>query len=220
LRPDPTILAFDTSAAHCAAALLLGGKIVAARHEEMVKGQAERLFGMLEEVLAAGDIGWSALDAIGVGTGPGNFTGIRIAVSAGRGLALSLGIPAVGVTCLDAQAFGLGTPVVSSLNAPRGMVYAQVIGPHWGPARLMDPAQPELDISARAEVRCIGVQADVIAEHMAGRVVAAKMSLIEGLARIAAEALHHGGDTPRPTPLYIRPADAAPSSVQQPDILQ
>lgn len=192
--------------------MLSGGEIVAARREEMVKGQAERLFPMLEEVLADGGIEWSGLDGIGVGTGPGNFTGTRIAVSAARGLALSLDIPAVGVTCLEAQAFGLGTPVVSSLNAPRGMVYAQIIGPLWGPARLMDPAQPELDISARAEVRCIGDQANVIADHMTGRVVDPKMSLIEGLARIAAGTLQRGGDIARPAPLYVRPPDAAPSS--------
>ena len=95
MRPDPTILAFDTSAAHCAAALLCAGKIEV-RVDEMARGQAEHLMPMLEEVLAAQGLTWADLDAIGVGTGPGNFTGIRISVAAARGLALGLGIPAVG----------------------------------------------------------------------------------------------------------------------------
>ncbi|MES2540559.1 MAG: hypothetical protein V4583_08235, partial [Pseudomonadota bacterium] len=72
------ILAFDTSAAHCAAALLLPTPLntcrVIQRLEPMEKGQAERLIPLLEEVLAEGRIGWSDLKALAVGTGPGNFT--------------------------------------------------------------------------------------------------------------------------------------------------
>ncbi|MEM9972140.1 MAG: tRNA (adenosine(37)-N6)-threonylcarbamoyltransferase complex dimerization subunit type 1 TsaB, partial [Pseudomonadota bacterium] len=80
----------------------MGGEIVASRHEDMAKGQAERLIPMLEEVLADVGAAWEELDAIGVGVGPGNFTGVRIAVSAARGLAMGLGVPAVGVTAFEA----------------------------------------------------------------------------------------------------------------------
>ena len=73
------LLAIDTSAAHCAAALLLEDR-VAVRVEPMAKGQAERLMPLLEELLAAEGFGWRDLAAIGVGTGPGNFTGLRIGV--------------------------------------------------------------------------------------------------------------------------------------------
>ncbi|MFP4451570.1 MAG: tRNA (adenosine(37)-N6)-threonylcarbamoyltransferase complex dimerization subunit type 1 TsaB, partial [Rhodosalinus sp.] len=95
---DPLVLGFDTSAAHCAAALLSGDRLIAARAEEMGRGQAERLMPMLEEMLAEAGVGWSDLDVLGVGTGPGNFTGLRIAVAAARGLALALDVPAVGVS--------------------------------------------------------------------------------------------------------------------------
>ena len=88
------------------AALLAGDRVVACHHEEMKKGQAERLMPMLSEVLADAGVDWGALDAIGVGVGPGNFTGIRISVSAARGLAMSLGVPAVGVSAFEAMAFG------------------------------------------------------------------------------------------------------------------
>ena len=119
---DPTILAFDTSGPHCAAALLLGGKIVAARFEEMPRGQAERLFPMLDEVM--GEVGavWEELDAIGVGIGPGNFTGIRIAVSAARGLALSLEKPAVSASLFStplARGFRQPSRPRSSASPPR-----------------------------------------------------------------------------------------------------
>ncbi|PJE34371.1 tRNA (adenosine(37)-N6)-threonylcarbamoyltransferase complex dimerization subunit type 1 TsaB, partial [Pseudooceanicola lipolyticus] len=88
MASDPTILAFDTSAAHCAAALLSGDRLLASHAEAMSRGQAERLLPLLEDMLDRAGLGWRDLDAIGVGTGPGNFTGIRIAVSAARGLAL------------------------------------------------------------------------------------------------------------------------------------
>ena len=91
---EPLVLGFDTSAAHCAAALLCADRVVAQHAEDMGRGQAERLFPLLEELLAEGGVTWRDLTALGVGTGPGNFTGIRISVAAARGLALSLG-PAV-----------------------------------------------------------------------------------------------------------------------------
>ncbi|MFZ0099792.1 MAG: tRNA (adenosine(37)-N6)-threonylcarbamoyltransferase complex dimerization subunit type 1 TsaB, partial [Gemmobacter sp.] len=73
--PPETVLAFDTSAAHCAAALLLPDGRAINRLEPMEKGQAERLMPMLAELLADTGLDWSGLTRIGVGTGPGNFTG-------------------------------------------------------------------------------------------------------------------------------------------------
>ena len=90
--PDaPLILAFDTSAAHCAAALLSGGQLVGSVHEAMQRGQAESLMGICEALLQQHDVTYRDLTAIGVGVGPGNFTGVRISVSAARGLALGGG---------------------------------------------------------------------------------------------------------------------------------
>ena len=123
LRKGDCLLAFDTSAAHCAAAVLLGERVVV-RVEVMAKGQAERLVALLDEVLAEGGVGWGDLSAIAVGTGPGNFTGIRIAVSLARGLALGLGVPAVGVTGFEA----LGADLVVAIPAPRGQFYVKAPG--------------------------------------------------------------------------------------------
>ena len=119
---EALVLGFDTSAAHCAAALLSGERLLAARAEEMGRGQAERLIPLIEEVLAEAGHGWAELRRIGCGTGPGNFTGIRISVAAARGLALSLGIPAVGVTTFEA--IRLADPdALAAVPAPRGQVY-------------------------------------------------------------------------------------------------
>ncbi len=189
---DPLILAFDTSAAHCAAALLRGDSILVSRTEPMSRGQAERLMPLLEEVLAEADCIWSDLTAIGVGIGPGNFTGIRISASAARGLALGLGIPAVGVSGFDALAeIGDGLPAI---RAPREQVYVTL--PGQNPA-LMAQEQAEslgtlnLNDDADAQVRAI--------------------------ARLAAQ--NWQSVTTPPAPLYVRPADAAPSKDTPPALL-
>jgi len=123
--PPKLILSFDTSAAHCAVALVCGDQILGSRTESLLKGQAERLIPMLEDVLKGAGKSWSDLDLIGVGIGPGNFTGVRIAVSAARGLALSLDIPAVGVSVFEALAFGTIGRVTVARDARRGMVFSQ-----------------------------------------------------------------------------------------------
>ena len=120
------VLSFDTAAAHCAAALVSGDQILGAMSEPLLKGQAERLIPMLEEVLTGAGKSWSDLDLIAVGIGPGNFTGVRIAVSAARGLALSLGVPAVGVSVFEALAFGTTGRVTIARDARRGMVFSQI----------------------------------------------------------------------------------------------
>ena len=196
------ILAFDTSAAHCAAALLLPDRLIL-RDEPMEKGQAERLLPMLEEVLAEGGIAWSDLKALAVGTGPGNFTGVRIAVAAARGLALGLGIPAVGVTRLEALAHGLPRPVTVIEDARRGQVYVQVFTASGaGAAHLAEGIIPSGPVTGSAA----GAAA-----------LPPAMPLVEAIARIAATR----ADTPqpRPAPFYLRGADAAPPSDPPPVIL-
>ena len=110
----------------------------------MQKGQAERLVPMLEEVLTEGGIGWRDLRRIAVGVGPGNFTGVRISVATARGLALALGIPAIGVTRLEALAHGLPRPVTVIEDARRDEVYVQHFADapcaaHLAPARAAPP---------------------------------------------------------------------------------
>jgi len=125
---DPLILAIDTSAAHCAAALLLGNRLVAQRHDAMAKGQAERLFPMLEDLLSGAGHHWRDLSALAVGIGPGNFTGVRIAVSAARGLALALEIPALGISTFEALAHDGPRQLLVALDARGGRLYLQRFG--------------------------------------------------------------------------------------------
>lgn len=182
MRPEPTILAFDTSAAHCAAALLCGDRIIS-RVDVMSKGQAEHLMPMLADLLSGEDLRWQDLDGMGVGVGPGNFTGIRIAVSAARGLGLGLGKPAIGVNGFEARALGQTLPVMTEIPAARGQAYFQVFSED---GRIGTPYQDEATGGAQPS----------------------PSFMVENIARIAASRL--GTPQPRPTPLYVRSADAAP----------
>jgi tRNA threonylcarbamoyl adenosine modification protein YeaZ len=215
LPPEPLILAFDTAAAHCAAALVSGGRVVAARHEEMATGQAERLFPLLESLIAQAGAGWRDLTALGVGTGPGNFTGVRIAVSAARGLALALSIPAHGITALEALAYGLPRPCLVALDARQGRVYLQGFGVSLPPC-LADLSSLPAGLSAPGLV-VAGHEAAAIAARIGARAVHQPVPPAEAMALLAAGRTTAPGT--RPAPLYLRPADAAPPREAPPVIL-
>lgn len=184
-----TVLAFDTSGAHCAAALWQGGAIVAAQAEDMSRGQAERLVPLLQDVLSRGGLDWSDLTRIGVGIGPGNFTGIRISVACARGLALALNIPAIGVSGFQAIST-LAPGAAPVVPAPRDQVYS--LGPDNQPVVI-----PASQAPANAQT------------------LPAPLTLIQVIAGISATAQP---GVP-PSPLYVRPADAAPSRDLPPVIL-
>lgn len=194
MQSDQIILAFDTSAAHCAAALLRGDEIVTTRVEEMSKGQAERLMPLLEEILSEADFSWKDLTALGVGIGPGNFTGIRISVSAARGLALGLEIPAVGVSGFEVAALGAEDDQLPAIPAPRDQVYVEA--PDQEPA-----------LMPRAEAEALGSL----------YFTESAQDMIQSIARIAAVSWEDTDEAP--APLYVRPADAAPSRDVPPTLL-
>ena len=223
MPPDPTILAFDTSAAHCAAALLHSGDIYGEATLPMARGQAEALFPLLEAALSDAGVAWADLDAIAVGIGPGNFTGIRISVSAARGLSLSLGIPAIGVSMFDTMAFDrLDGDGLVSLEAPRSMVYVQEFeqGVAARDPRMIDVNALPADLHVSANMTVIGHQASKIGQHFSCTAIDSSQGHVASrLARIAEKRLASANEMRRPAPLYIRPADAAPASDPPPMIL-
>ena len=188
----PIILAFDTSTAHCAVALLSGDTVLARKVEEMGKGQAERLMPLIEETLADADVSWSDLDAIGVGIGPGNFTGVRISVSTARGIALGLDKPAIGVTLFDALAFGTQGEVRVTLDGRRNQIFWQdfIDGVAVGAPEMTDIYECTTDSDM------IGFLGDGTVS--ADPVIIAKLT-----------AQRFRTPHPRPAPLYLRSADAA-----------
>jgi tRNA threonylcarbamoyladenosine biosynthesis protein TsaB len=128
------ILAIDTALDACAAAVLdTSGGVVAQESQPMKRGHAEALMPLIARVMKASGVGFAALDRIAATTGPGSFTGLRVGLSAARGIALAAGKPVVGVTTLTAFAAPIVSkndeqhPVIAAIDARHDHVYFHAV---------------------------------------------------------------------------------------------
>jgi tRNA threonylcarbamoyladenosine biosynthesis protein TsaB len=128
------ILAIDTALEACAACVLdtAAGEVITLESQAMKRGHAEALMPLIARVMNKAGVAFTALDRIAVTTGPGSFTGLRVGLSAARGIALAADRHAVGVTTLAAFAapivgLGLDRPVISAIDARHDHVYFQVV---------------------------------------------------------------------------------------------
>src|SRR3569833_988635 len=143
-----TLLAIDTAAPRLQLALLRDGDRVSTLIEDMATGQAERLFPALDELLAEAGATYKDLTRIAVTTGPGSFTGLRIGLSAARGLGLALSSPVLGIPSLFALSLAVACdPVAVLIDAKRGGAYFQTFS---GPGiPISDPALLPMDEARR-----------------------------------------------------------------------
>jgi tRNA threonylcarbamoyl adenosine modification protein YeaZ len=190
----PVVLAIDTSAPRLQLGLLRADGTADTLVEEMAQGHAERIMPAIGELLARDGIGYPDLERIAVTSGPGSFTGLRIGLSAARGLALALKIPVLGIPSL--QAISLSgkphTPLVVLLDARRGEAYFQ---------HFFAPGQP------------IDGPLLLPTERAWKRVPEGLRPIESPFCDIAALASYAAGLTPShfpPNPVYVRGADAKP----------
>ncbi len=186
------LLAIDTAAPRLQLALLRGDS-ADTLVEDMPTGQAERIFPAIAELLARNNVAYADLTRIAVTTGPGSFTGLRIGLSAARGLGLALNIPVLGIPTLLALSLAAQCdPVAVLLDARRDEAYFQTFS---GPGIAI--GQPALLPMAEAR-RLVPHDADILSSPFAD---------IAALARFAA--LADPAVYP-PEAAYIRDADAKP----------
>src|SRR3984885_15501540 len=128
------ILALDTALGACAAGVLDtdAGKLLGRESQAMKRGHAEALMPLIARVIEQSGIGFAGLDRIAVTTGPGSFTGLRVGLSAARGIALAADKPVVGVTTLAAYAAPIVSengkhPIISAIDARHDQVFFQVV---------------------------------------------------------------------------------------------
>lgn len=192
------ILGIDTSAGQCAVALVSGrGEILAEQCERLSRGHAERLFPMIDDALAAAGAGYTEIERIGVVTGPGSFTGIRVGIAGARGLSLGAQIPAIGISRFSALLAGRPTVRAVALAGPRDQVFLQLYDEErqrTSQAVLVPRADAEALIGGQSAV------GDAFGPVEDGLASAATVAL---LARDAEPG-------PPPAPLYLRGADADP----------
>ncbi len=188
------LLAFDTASEWCSAALWIDGA-VSFRAVHAGQKHSELLAPMLGELLAEAGLSYRRLDGLAFGSGPGSFTGLRIACGVAQGLALGADLPVLGVSTLEAlaeegwAASSASAPlaeageVLACLDARMHEVYVALYrreGSGWhllfGPVVCAPQAAPRPQ-----SVNCIG----------AGPGFSAYPLLGEGVARIAADAIPH-----------------------------
>ncbi|MDW7710122.1 MAG: tRNA (adenosine(37)-N6)-threonylcarbamoyltransferase complex dimerization subunit type 1 TsaB [Deferrisomatales bacterium] len=148
------LLALDTADGTAGVALLVEGRVVAELVEASAYRHSERLFALVDEALAGAGIGPGELGGVAVTVGPGSFTGLRVGLATAKGMAFALGLPAAGVSTLEALARGaMPFPgwVVPALDARKGQVYGAayhgrsgacgVLPGAWLPRELADRAR-------------------------------------------------------------------------------
>jgi tRNA threonylcarbamoyladenosine biosynthesis protein TsaB len=161
------ILAMETSTDACSLALGVGGT-VSERHEVAPRAHSQRLFQLLEELLAGRDLVSLGVDHIAYGSGPGSFTGLRIAASAAQGLAFAAGVSAVPVptlavlaqVALRTRAAASQDTVLATIDARINEVYAAVYHFDGGLPQLVEgpwACRPQsLSVSAGGPLVAIG----------------------------------------------------------------
>ena len=129
------ILNIETATKNCSVALAKEGKTICCKEiAEEGYSHAERLHVFIEEIIKEAGIKWNDLSAIAVSQGPGSYTGLRIGVSAAKGLCYALDIPLIAVDTLQALASqvilsdGLIIPMI---DARRMEVYSAIFTPNY-----------------------------------------------------------------------------------------
>ena len=124
------ILCLETSTTNCSVAIAVDGEIIALQEDNNNKySHAEKLHSFIDQVLAESRTLKSSLQAIAVSKGPGSYTGLRIGVSAAKGLCFAMDVPLIAVPTLEAlahQAVIENGYIISMLDARRLEVYAAV----------------------------------------------------------------------------------------------
>lgn len=134
-------LALDTSTSSMTIALFQQGRVIAEYGDHADRNHSIRLVPAIRELVASAGLRMSELGGIAAGNGPGSYTGIRIAATVAKTLAWSLNIPLIGVSSLEALAYGAARCagggelwVAPVMDARRGKVYTglyRMSGGQW-----------------------------------------------------------------------------------------
>jgi tRNA threonylcarbamoyladenosine biosynthesis protein TsaB len=216
------VLAIDTALGACSACIqdTGTGEMLARETIPMERGHAEALLPLIDRLVSQVEGSFGSLSRVAVTVGPGSYTGLRVGISAARGIGLAAGIPVVGVATLSAflaplmasDSRGLFT---GAIDAKHGHIFVQaiayggkvIIAPSLmsyrdairqlgsGPLMIAGTAAASLAAEARAQ----GVEAHVIEDSPAPDI-----AWVARLGAIADPA------SALPKPLYLREPDAKP----------
>ncbi|GGG33873.1 tRNA (adenosine(37)-N6)-threonylcarbamoyltransferase complex dimerization subunit type 1 TsaB [Bizionia arctica] len=143
------ILSIETSTTNCSVSLSKQGETFAVLEDNSKEySHAERLHVYIERLLDENNVTASQLDAIAVSKGPGSYTGLRIGVSAAKGLCFALDKPLISVSTLEALAHQVhleNGAIVPMLDARRMEVYSAVFDSNYNEIRQVEAQILEAD---------------------------------------------------------------------------
>ena len=207
------LLAFETATEACSVALWMDGRVLE-RFDLAPRRHAELALPWADDLLAQAGVARAQLDAIAIGRGPGAFTGVRLAVAIGQGIALALDRPMVAVSTLAALALQAPGPrVLAAIDARMGEVYTARFELRDGDAVALDAEQ----VLPPDQVEAVGEGG---AWHGVGTGFAAADGLLArslgpSLTTVDPAALPHAGDVARLAALaYARGEAMAPERVE------
>jgi len=216
------ILAIDTALDACAAGVLDtdAGKLIAQESQAMKRGHAEALMPLIARVIEESGIGFASLDRIAVTTGPGSFTGLRVGLSAARGIGLAANKPVIGLTTLSAFAAPVVIesgehPVISAIDARHDQVYYQVVRGNGssliGPR--VAPIEEALEASRFGAPHLVGNAAGILSRRWPAQALApfrVDTQSAPDIAWVAWLGAAVSPDDAPARPFYLRAPDAKP----------
>ena len=128
------ILHIETATSTCSVALSKDGTLMSTEVAIESNMHTKRINIMIKQLLASNAVDMKDLSARSVSIGPGSYTGLRVGLSAAKGLAFALDIPLIGISTLEAlaqpnKANPEGKSVISAIDARRNEVYMAIFDP-------------------------------------------------------------------------------------------
>ncbi len=151
------ILALETSAKACSAAVTENGRVVASAFQCTGLTHSRTLMPMVEDMLHNANLTLADCDVVAVANGPGSFTGIRIGVAAAKGLAFAAEKPMAGISTLEAMAIScIGTVglIVCAMDARRQQVYNALFLSDGNRLTRISPDRPIALAELAEEIKC------------------------------------------------------------------
>ncbi len=221
------ILGLDTATLRGSLGIIDDDEVVAEYALQREETLSARLLPAIQTLLAEARLDLHEIDGIAVSLGPGSFTGLRVGLSAVKGLALAADMPVAGIPTLDALAYNLPfTPyqICPLLDARKGQIYTALYKNRAG--GFMEQATPYQVLSPAALIETIphqetvflgdGVEVcrEVITQRLAEKALFAPLHLgfLRGttVAELGLQRIRRGeaDDISALVPIYVRPSDA------------
>lgn len=183
--------------------------VLARQSQDIGRGHAEVLMAYIEKCLSEAQTEYKHLEHIGVTIGPGSFTGVRVGMSVARGFGLSLNLPVVGISTLEAceataRDKGYQGELISLLDAKRGELYYQTSGQSPFAASYEDIAKS----IASSDIALCGSGAQLLNEYCRKEMPIIHSDASFDIGLIAKIASKKPIQQKPPEPLYLRSADA------------